>query len=108
MNLSKCLGLMVVQEIRSSGESFSANCLRQVPALGHCRLVHHRKLLGISENVSSFLFIMDCGYVGILISVCKCNHSYSYGREMPINIFYYRSFIRNVMFIFAPKTGTDN
>lgn len=45
---------MVVQEIRSSGESLSANCLRQVPALGHCRLVHHRKLLGISENVSSF------------------------------------------------------
>ena len=52
---------MVLQDMSSSGESLSANCLRQTSALVHCRLMHHRKLLGISENVSSFLFIMDCG-----------------------------------------------
>ena len=52
---------MALQDISSSGESLSANYLRQVSALLHCRLIHHRKLLGTSENASSFSFIVNCG-----------------------------------------------
>lgn len=52
---------MVSQDTSVTGESLSASCLRQVAALGHCRLMHHRKFLGISENASSFSFIMGYG-----------------------------------------------